>query len=59
MTYYQAQLAWLIQMAKNPGSKDHAWYRAKELAACRSELWPEMDKRLEEAMAAQQQEKRE
>lgn len=50
MTHYQAQLAWLIQMAKMPGAKDHAWRRAKELAADESGLWPEIDKRLAEAM---------
>lgn len=54
MTHYQAQLAWLIQMAKMPGAKDHAWRRAKELATDDSGLWPEIDKRLAEAM---QQEK--
>jgi len=30
---YQTQLDWLIAMSSNPGFKDHAWYRAKQLEA--------------------------
>lgn len=47
---FNDQLTWLIQMAKMPGAKDHAWRRAKELATDDSGLWPEIDKRLAEAM---------
>jgi hypothetical protein len=47
---FNEQLQWLITMAKQPGWKAHAWHRAKELAACESGLWPQMDERLKEAM---------
>lgn len=47
---YQQQLDWLVTMASNPGAKAHAWHRAKELAADKSGLWLDIDKRLTEAM---------
>jgi hypothetical protein len=52
---FNEQLQWLVQMASIPGFKAQAWHRAKELASCESGLWPEMDKRLAEAMRQQQE----
>lgn len=31
MTEYETQLTHLMNMSRNPGFKDHAWHRAKEL----------------------------
>jgi len=45
---FQAQLDHLIRMARIPGFKDHAWYRAKELS--KSSLFEGMADRLVEAM---------
>lgn len=50
---YQSQLAHLLKMARLPGAKHHAWYRAKELSADGSGLWKGIDKELAEAMKAQ------
>jgi hypothetical protein len=50
---FNDQLQWLITMARTPGWKAYAWHRAKEMAADDSGLWPEIDKRLEEAMRAE------
>jgi hypothetical protein len=36
---YQATLAHLIWMAKQPAAKEYAWYRAKELDADLECLW--------------------
>lgn len=47
---YQSQLTHLLKMARIPGAKHYAWYRAKELAADDSGLWKGIDKELAEAM---------
>jgi hypothetical protein len=36
---YQETLAWLVHLAKHPGWKGQAWYRAKELESCPTGLW--------------------
>ena len=46
----------LLDMARNPGFKDHAWFRAKELAKECPELYGEMPRRLTEAMRAPKEE---
>lgn len=47
---FERQLDWLIQMAKNPGAKAHAWHRAKELDADSSGLFAGMAAALKAAM---------
>lgn len=39
MTPFNRQLEHLTTLGKHPGSKDHAWHRAKELEADPSGLW--------------------
>ena len=45
-------LAHLVWMASIPGSKAHAWHRAKEMAAMCPEMWGDLPQRLMEAMRA-------
>ena len=39
MSTYQNQLAHLIQMASNQGTKEYAWFRALELDKCETGMW--------------------
>lgn len=50
--HYTSMLDHLVSMARFPGAKDYAWHRAKYLASDEAmrELYPEIDKRLAEAM---------
>jgi hypothetical protein len=45
-TLFQHQLNHLAKLASNPGFKAHAWHRAKELDACKSNLWVGMTEAL-------------
>jgi len=36
---YERQMAHLMRMAQNPGFKQYAWARAKELDGCQSRLY--------------------
>ena len=54
MTDYDNQLAHLIQMASNKGTKEYAWHRAKELEACETGMWAGIAQELKERMLAQQ-----
>ena len=53
MDHYTRHLQHLVSMAKNPGSKAHAWQRAKELEADQSGLWPGITQALTLAVAGQ------
>lgn len=48
-THIEEQFQWLLTMARNPGFKDHAWRRAKELAASHP-MYADFPERLKEAM---------
>lgn len=48
--HYEEMLSHLIEMARIPGFKAQAWHRAKELAACRTGLYADIDKALAAAM---------
>ena len=54
MTDYDNQLAHLIQMASNPATKEHSWFRAKELERCETGMWAGIAQELKERMLAQQ-----
>lgn len=47
---YAEHLAHLVRMASIPGARDHAWHRAKEMAADPSGLWPGIDAALKAEM---------
>ena len=50
MTPFNRQLEHLTTLGKNPGTKDHAWHRAKELEADQSGLWQGLTKALTDAV---------
>ena len=54
MTDYDNQLAHLIKMASNPATKEHSWFRAKELERCETGMWAGIAQELKERMLAQQ-----
>ena len=54
MTDYDNQLAHLIKMASNPATKEHSWFRAKELERCETGMWAGIAQGLKERMLAQQ-----
>ena len=54
MTDYDNQLAHLIKMASNPATKEHSWFRAKELERCETGMWAGIAEELKERMLAQQ-----
>ena len=54
MTVYETQLAHLIKLASNPATKEHSWFRAKELERCETGMWNGIAQELKERMLAQQ-----
>ena len=54
MTDYEKQLAHLIQMASNKGTKEYAWKRALELERCETGMWAGIAQELKERMLAKQ-----
>ena len=54
MTDYDNQLAHLIKLASNPATKEHSWYRAKELERCETGMWNGIAEELKERMLAKQ-----
>ena len=54
MTEYEKQLAHLIQMASNKGTKEYAWSQAKALERCETGMWNGIAEDLKERMLAQQ-----
>ena len=54
MTAYDNQLAHLIKLASNPATKEHSWFRAKELERCETGMWAGIAQELKERMLAQQ-----
>lgn len=54
MTVYETQLAHLIKLAGNPATKEHSWFRAKELERCETGMWAGIAQELKERMLAQQ-----
>lgn len=54
MTVYETQLAHLIKLASNPATKEHSWFRAKELERCETGMWAGIAQELKERMLAQQ-----
>ncbi len=54
MTDYDNQLAHLIKLASNPATKEHSWFRAKELERCETGMWNGIAQELKERMLAQQ-----
>ena len=54
MTVYETQLAHLIQMASNKGTKEYAWKRALELERCETGMWAGIAQELKDRMLAQQ-----
>ena len=53
MTAYDTQLAHLIKLASNPATKEHSWFRAKELERCETGMWKGIAEDLKERMLAQ------
>ena len=53
MTDYDNQLAHLIQMASNKGTKEYAWKRALELERCETGMWAGIAEALKAHMLAQ------
>ena len=54
MTEYEKQLAHLIQMAGNKGTKEYAWHRALELERCETGMWAGIAEDLKRHMLAKQ-----
>ena len=54
MTEYEKQLAHLIKLASNPATKEHSWFRAKELERCETGMWAGIAQELKQHMIAQQ-----
>ena len=54
MTVYETQLAHLIQMASNKGTKEYAWKRALELERCETGMWNGIAEELKRHMLAKQ-----
>lgn len=53
MTEYEKQLAHLIKLASNPATKEHSWFRAKELERCETGMWKGISEALVQAMRAE------
>ena len=53
MSTYQNQLAHLIKLASNKGTKEYAWHRALELERCETGMWAGIAQELKEHMLAQ------
>lgn len=49
---FEVQLAHLVKLAREPGWKQYAWHRAKELGQDDSGLWAGLPQKLREAMAS-------
>ena len=54
MTDYGNQLAHLIKLASNPATKEHSWFRAKELERCETGMWKGIAEDLKRHMLAKQ-----
>ena len=54
MTDYDNQLAHLIKLASNPATKEHSWFRAKELERCETGMWAGIAQELKARMLAKQ-----
>ena len=54
MTDYDNQLAHLIKLASNKGTKEYAWHRALELERCKTGMWAGIAQELKERMLVQQ-----
>ena len=52
MTHYETQLAHLIKLASNPTTKEHSWFRAKELERCATGMWAGIAQELKQHMLA-------
>ena len=52
MTDYDNQLAHLIKLASNPATKEHSWFRAKELERCATGMWAGIAEELKQHMLA-------
>ena len=52
MTDYDKQLAHLIKLASNPATKEHSWFRAKELERCATGMWAGIAQELKQHMLA-------
>ena len=52
MTVYDKQLAHLIKLASNPATKEHSWFRAKELERCETGMWNGLAEELKQHMLA-------
>lgn len=50
MTVYETQLAHLIKLASNKGTKEYAWKRALELERCATGMWAGISEDLKQAM---------
>lgn len=53
MTEYEKQLVHLIKLASNKATKEHSWYRAKELELCETGMWAGIAEALKAHMLAQ------
>jgi hypothetical protein len=53
MTAYETQLAHLIKLASNPATKEHSWWKAKELERCETGMWKGIAQELKAHMLAQ------
>lgn len=54
MTEYETQLVHLIKLASNKATKEHSWYRAKELEQCETGMWKGISEDLKRHMLAKQ-----
>ena len=54
MTEYEKQLDHLIRLASNKATKEHSWYRAKELDQCETGMWAGIAEDLKRHMLAKQ-----
>ena len=52
MDAYDNQLAHLIQMASNPGTKEYAWHRSLDLERCATGMWAGIAEELKQHMLA-------
>ena len=52
MDAYENQLAHLIKLASNPATKEHSWFRAKELERCATGMWKGIAQELKTHMLA-------
>ena len=54
MTVYETQLAHLIKLASNKGTKEYAWHRALEMERCETGMWAGIAEDLKRHMLAKQ-----